>query len=59
MRAETRIIPVAGISRVPGIADEVEDANVRWQKNELLLLNVATGLAITLVSCAWIAIALD
>ena len=61
MHVETRVIPVEGISRVPvpGIAQELDDGEVRRQREEMLLLNVATALAVLLVSCAWIAIALD
>jgi hypothetical protein len=59
MRIEARVIPADGISTVPGITEGEDDAGTRQRKNELLLLNVATGLAVMLVSCAWIAIALD
>jgi hypothetical protein len=59
MRIETRVIPVEGISKVPGVVHDREDAEVRQQNAELLLMNVATALAVALVSCAWIAIALD
>lgn len=63
MRTQARIIMVEGISKVPGVTDardlENEEADAWRQKRELLLLNVATGLSVLLVSCAWIAIALD
>jgi hypothetical protein len=62
MRIETRVIPVEGISRVPGPARDLnwdDDGQTRQQRDELVLLNVATALAVALVSCAWIAIALD
>ena len=63
MRTQARVIPVEGISKVPGVADavdqEIENAEVQRQKDELLLLNVVTGLSVLLVSCAWIAITLD
>lgn len=59
MRIEARVIPVEGISKVPDIAHDVDDAEARRQKSELLLLNVATALAVLLVACAWIAITLD
>lgn len=61
MRIETRVIPVEGISRVPVPARDLygEDAQTRQRRDELVLLNVVTGLAVALVSCAWIAIALD
>ncbi len=64
MHIEARVIPVEGISKVPGLAeafdrDLEQAAEARRQKSELLLLNVATGLAVLLVSCAWVALALD
>ncbi|MFZ5692766.1 MAG: hypothetical protein ACOY5F_16075 [Pseudomonadota bacterium] len=59
MRIEARIIPVEGVSEVPLALDEVEQAEARRQRRELLLLNVAAGLSILLVCCAWVAIALD
>jgi hypothetical protein len=59
MRIEAKVIPVDGISKVPAALDDVEAAALQQRKRELLLLNVATGLAVLLVSCAWIAIALD
>lgn len=59
MRIETRVIPVEGISRVPDVLHDVEDVEIRQQNAELLLMNVATALAVALVSFAWIAIALD
>lgn len=63
MRIETRIMPVEGMAKVPGmgrdLADEIQTAEARQQRDELVLLNVATGLAVALVCCAWIAIALD
>jgi hypothetical protein len=59
MRMQAKVIPVEGISEVPGIAQDFDDADVRQQRAELLLLNWATTLAVLLVSCAWIAIALD
>ena len=63
MQVETRVVPVEGITPLPGIArtaaDIPDDAQARQQRAELVLLNVATALAVLLVSCAWIAIALD
>jgi hypothetical protein len=58
MRIETRVIPVEGISPVPGISDDGE-AEIRQQTRELQLLKIATGLSVLLVACAWIAIAFD
>ncbi|MGD9925876.1 MAG: hypothetical protein AB7V13_31150 [Pseudorhodoplanes sp.] len=59
MRIETRVIPVEGIAKVPDIAEDFEDGEARRQREEMWLLNIATALAVMLVSCAWIAIALD
>ena len=63
MRNQARVIPVDGISEITGVNEgldhEVTDAEAQRQKRELLLLNVATGLSVMLVSCAWIMIALD
>lgn len=57
MRVETRVIPVEGISQVPGIIHDNLDTD--QQSGELLLLNVATVLSVAVVCFAWIAIALD
>jgi hypothetical protein len=62
MRIETRVLPVDGMAKVPDIGRdlaEIETAETRQQRDELVLLNVATALAVALVCCAWIAIALD
>lgn len=63
MRIEARVIPVEGVTQVPDISEafdhDVVDAEARRHRHELLLLNIATALAVMLVSCAWIAIALD
>lgn len=59
MRIEARIIPVEGVSEVPVAQEEVEQAEARRQRRELFLLNVAAGLSVLLVCCAWVAIALD
>ncbi len=63
MQIEAQVIPVEGLSRVPGVAEpfdfDVQKAETRRQKRELFLLNTATALTVMLVSCAWIAIALD
>jgi hypothetical protein len=59
MQIDARVIPMAGISEVPAVADDIENAEARRQRAELFLLNVATGLAVLLISCAWIALALD
>lgn len=59
MQIEAKVISVEGVSKVPVALDDVEATELQQRKAELLLLNVATGLAVLLVSCAWIAIALD
>jgi hypothetical protein len=59
MQIAAKVIPVEGIATIPGIAQDFDEAEVRQQKSELLLLNWATTLAVALVCCAWIAIALD
>jgi len=60
MHIEARVIPVDGISRVPGFDEVLDHENADGQQTgELLLLKAATALALLLVSCAWIAIALD
>jgi hypothetical protein len=63
MRIETRVLPVDGMAKLPAsgrdIAADIETAEARQQRDELLLLNVATVLSVALVCCAWIAIALD
>lgn len=59
MRIEARIIPVEGVSEVPLAIADVEQAEARRQRRELLLLNVAAALSVLLVCCAWVAIALD
>ena len=59
MRIEARIIPVEGVSEVPVAVEDVEKAEARRQRRELLLLNVVAGLSVLLVCCAWVAIALD
>lgn len=59
MQVKTRVVPVEGISKVPGIAHDFDDGATRQRRDELLLLNVVTGISVALVCFAWIAIALD
>lgn len=59
MQIAAKVIPVEGISAVPGIAHDFDDFEAQQRKSELLLLNWATTFAVALVCCAWIAIALD
>jgi hypothetical protein len=59
MRVETKVIPVEGISKVPGIPHDFDDGATRQRRDEFLLLNVVTGISVALVCLAWIAIALD
>ncbi len=58
MSSDIRIIPVPGITELPEIVEGEDEARERrrhWR--EMLLLNVATGLSLVLVSCAWILLA--
>ncbi len=59
MSINMRVIPVEGVTALPDIAELPKEADIRRDKRELLLLNVATGLAVLLVSCAWVLLALD
>jgi hypothetical protein len=59
MQIEAKVIPVQGIAEVPDIVEGHEEAEARRHRAELLLLNVATALAIALVTSAWVAIALE
>jgi hypothetical protein len=60
--AHIRVIPVEGVTELPDFAEQAassEDLLRRRERNELLLLSIATGLSIVLVSCAWVLLALD
>jgi hypothetical protein len=60
--AHIRVIPVAGVTALPDFAAQAasaEQLRERRERNELLLLSIATGLSIVLVSWAWVFLALD
>jgi hypothetical protein len=57
--AHVQVIPVDGIIELPEIAEQVSTSETLRERNELLLLHVATGLSIALVSVAWVLLALD
>ena len=59
MPAQVLVIPVDGVIELPDFPEQTEAAEDRRQQNELLLLNVATGLSVLLVSVAWVLLALD
>ncbi len=59
MRIESRTIPVAGISDVPAAIYDIEQAQSRRQRHELLMLTIAASLSVLLVCAAWVALALD
>lgn len=54
-----RVIPVDGVTAIPDIADLPNEADIRRDRRELQLLRIATGLAVSLVSCAWVLLALE
>ncbi len=58
MSAHFRVIPVEGVTELPDIPRQAL-ARARKRRNELLLLNVTTVIAVLMVSCAWILLALD
>jgi ribosomal protein S12 methylthiotransferase accessory factor YcaO len=54
-----RVIPVAGVTALPDIAELVQETENRPSQWELALLSVASGLAVICVSCAWVLLALE
>jgi len=54
-----RVIPVDGVTALPDIADLPDEMAIRRDKHEVRLLRIATGLAVSLVSCAWALLALQ
>ena len=54
-----RVIPVDGVTALPDIAELPNEVDIRRDERGLLLLNIAAGLAVSLVSCAWILLALE
>ena len=59
MSVNIRVIPVDGITALPDVAELPNEVDIRRDKRELLLLNIAAGLAVSLVSCAWVLLALE
>lgn len=59
MSVNMRVIPVDGVTAIPDIADLPNEADIRRDRRELQLLRIATGLAVSLVSCAWVLLALE
>lgn len=59
MSVNIRVIPVDGVTALPDIAEMPDEGDIRRDTRELLLLNTAAGLAVSLVSCAWILLALE
>ncbi len=48
------VIPVEGVLRRSDVAELPNEADTRGRdKRDLLLLNIAAGSAVSLVSCAW------
>lgn len=59
MSINIRVIPVEGVTALPDVAELPNEADTRRDKRDLLLLNIAAGLAVSLVSCAWVLLALE
>ena len=59
MSVNIRVIPVDGVTALPDIAELPNEVDIRRDKRELLLLNIAAELAVSLVSCAWVLLALE
>jgi hypothetical protein len=57
--AQVQVIPVDGVIELPDFPEQAEISERLREQNELLLLNVATGLSVLLVSVAWVLLALD
>ncbi len=58
MSINIRVIPVEGVTALPDVA-ELPDATDIRDRRELQLLNIAAVLAVSLVSCAWVLLALE
>ncbi len=59
MSVNMRVIPVDGVTAIPDVGDLPNEVDIRRDRRELLLLRIATGLAVSLVSCAWVLLALE
>ena len=57
MSAQLRVIPVEGVTELPDIAAMADERP--HSPLEMVLLSVSTAIAILVVSCAWILLALD
>ena len=54
-----RVIPVEGVTALPDVAELPNATDIRRDRRELQLLNIAAVLAVSLVSCAWVLLALE
>jgi hypothetical protein len=57
LTAHIRVVPVEGVTQLPDFASLAQDRPKR--RNDLLLLNVTTVIAVLVVSCAWVLLSLD
>lgn len=59
MSVNIRVIPVDGVTALPDITELPNEVDIRRDEHESLLLNIAVGLAVLLVCCAWVLLALE
>jgi hypothetical protein len=59
MSVNIRVIPVDGVTALPDITELPNEVDIRRDEHESLLLNIAVGLAVSLVCCAWVLLALE
>lgn len=57
MSANSRVVPVEGVTELPDLHSLVRERP--GKRSEGFLLNVTAILAVVVVSCAWILLALD
>ena len=57
MSAQFQVIPVEGVTELPELP--VRATERPRSRAELILLNVTAAIAVLVVSCAWILLALD
>jgi len=57
--ANIRVIPVEGVTALPDIDDLPRHEEQRRDHHELIALNVAASVAVSLVCCAWLLLTLD